>query len=80
MALSPASTCHGCYDVPVMKILEEYKAMGVAQSVHGRRAHNPFALPSYPYEAGRTSEATTSMDAAKKNTTPVVYKGGQFVD
>ena len=60
-----------CYDVPVMEIVEEYRAMGTA-GVRGRNAHRPFPIPTYTYQAGLTKEAKGAMEQAKGHT---VQKG-----
>ena len=60
-----------CYDVPVMEIVQEYRAMGTA-GVRGRNAHRPFPVPTYSYQAGLTKEAKAAMEQAKRHT---VQKG-----
>ena len=44
-----------CCDVPVMAILKEFRAMGMADSVRGRKAHRAAPVPKYEYEKHRAA-------------------------
>jgi hypothetical protein len=61
---SLSKTHLSCAEVPVMKIVEEFRAMGVADGVRGRKHHRPFPIPTYAYQQGFTKEAKQAMDRA----------------
>ena len=60
-----------CYDVPVMEIVGQFRAMGAASGVRGRNPHRAFAIPTYAYQAGFTKEAKATMEQAKAQTMAV---------
>jgi hypothetical protein len=47
-----------CRDVPVMEIVEAFRAMG---GIRGHNSHRPFPVPKYEYEKGRTPEAKATL-------------------
>lgn len=59
-----------CYDVPVMEIVERFRAMG-ASGVRGRSAHRAWPIPTYAYQTGLTKEAKGALGQAQAHTLAV---------
>jgi len=49
-----------CRDVPVMEIVEAFRAMGGVR-LRGHNSHCAFPVPTYEYEKGRTPEAKAAL-------------------
>jgi hypothetical protein len=47
-----------CRDIPVMEIVEAFRAMG---GVRGHNSHRAFPVPTYEYEKGRTPQARETL-------------------